>query len=683
MSIDNKGRRKFTINRCLVEEAGLYAISFLGKTQEYTAVLNVANISLVEGEIYIGNLTGCQNNITYIEKISHIERQVKLANILIERNKITSGLLRQIIRREVSNVIYFNKEAIDIIEDRVCQCKEANKHIVKNFRRWLENAIILYSLEGLIENEEINGILPIDTNLKENLSELLVGESMDKIFEVLFRTIQDIEGGTEYCIKLVVLYCYKKEIQMTKKLYMHLSKLVVQVEKLLKKKKMKFSITEISKSIVSNEELVFEAVDRNSVSVYTLKNWYLKKELHQRIREIQLKNCTIKNKLYSIGSGYDQEQREAIEYSLNSSLNIITGGAGTGKTYTVQEIIRCFRVQFPTAKIKIVAPTGKAMNCIKSRMEVIEAGTEIGTIHRVLGINVTGEQSKIKLDAELLIIDEASMVGIENFLRLLRTVVNNKNLHIVVVGDTNQIPPVDLGPVLPELLDIKDIHVITLTKIYRQVGNSAIIKNAYKIIEGNSELEWVAGEFELYEAKEGKILETVDMVIKSLIEEKVQIQQIQILSAINLGVNSVENINSKVQLLMTSYSENEFEVGTKVMNVINNYEKDVFNGETGVITKITESSSNTAITVSYRNDNSIKEILYINNEIKEIKQAFCTTIHKMQGSEEDIVVLVVSKKHLKNLDRRILYVAVTRAKERLIIIGSKNTLDEAIAKEIE
>ena len=684
MSTNNKQRKQFTINRCLVEEIHLYGVHIEKSTRDYILELEYNNIDIVQGETYVGDIIfNTDGDPAYIANISYVGALCKLADTLIERNNINSSILRQIIIREVSNTIIFNKEGIDLIETKVCQCKEADENIVQNFRRWLENELIIQQIEDLVEADQIDDILTIPINLRQAPWELLIGGNLDKIFEVLFTYIKEVNCEIDLCFKLVVSYCYKKETEKSKKLYVSYLKLLEQVQQVLKKRKEKFEKAIIIQSIMGHEELIFETVSKQNVCIYSLKNWHLKRELYGLIEKIQKRDCIVKDRAYSIANEYDEEQQKAIDCSLNSSISIITGGAGTGKTYTVQEIIRCFRVQFPSAKIKIVAPTGKAMNCVKSRMGEVGGDIEIGTIHRVLGMSQEGVQSKYKINAELLIVDEASMVGIQNFLRLIKAVINNSNLHIVVVGDTNQIPPVDSCAVLPELLSIKEIPVVRLTQIYRQDGNSAIIKNAYKIIEGNSELEWVKDEFEIHKATDKEISKKLETVIRSLVDKKLPVQEIQILSAVNDRLNGVDEINKKIQELMTDETEQSLEVGSKVMNIVNNYGKDVFNGETGIITKIVESTSVKSITVCYKVDSILKEIIYTNNEIQDIKPAFCTTIHKMQGSEENIVILVIPKTHLKNLDRKILYVAVTRAKERLIIVGDKNTLLQAILNNID
>lgn len=684
MSTNNKQRKQFTVNRCLIEDIDLYGVNIGTSTRDYILELEYTNIDIVEGETYVGDIIFSIDggDPMYITNISHIPTLSKIANKLIERNNITSSLLKQIITREISNVITFSKKTMDLIEEKVCECKEADKGIVQNFRRWLENEIIIEKIGDLIPAEEIDEILSTHINLRKAPWELLVGENIDKIFEELFTYVAEAGYETDVYLKLLISYCYRKEITISKKLYILHVKLVDQVQRLLKKRKVKIDSPTIIQSILKHEDLFFEAETAQNIFIYSLKNWQLKKELHQLIVQMQGRDCTIKDKEYSIETQYDEEQRNAIEYSLNSPISIITGGAGTGKTYTVQEIIRCYRAQFPIAKIKIVAPTGKAMNCVKSRMGEVDADIEIGTIHRILGLS-NGEQRKFKINADLLIVDETSMVGIENFIRLLRSVLDNKNLRIVIVGDVNQLPPVDLGAVLPELLLIKEIPVIRLTQIYRQAGNSAIIKNAYRIIAGNSELEWVRDEFEFYGATDKEISKELEAVIKSLIDNKIPVQQIQILSAINGEINGVDHINTKIQELMTGETQNALEVGTKVMNIVNNYDKDIYNGETGIITKIIESTNCKAITVRYTVGNSVKEIEYINEEIDEIRQAFCTTIHKMQGSEEEAVILVVPKAHFKMLDRRKLYVAVTRAKERLIIVGDKKSLQEIVCRKID
>ena len=410
------------------------------------------------------------------------------------------------------------------------------------------------------------------------------------------------------------------------------------------------------------------------------------------------KSYNIKRKLPEIekklGITYDQLQKEALELMLSDKkLFILTGGPGTGKTTVIKGLIELYQSFYPQGKIALAAPTGRAAKRLAE-----STGLAAATIHRLLGPEGetrTGEllfrYNKYEpLPFDLIILDEVSMLDLPLAASLFEAI--NIKSRVVLVGDPDQLPPVGPGQLLKDLLAVKEIPRISLKTVFRQGEDAGIIDAAHSILAG----DWQRLD-KLLLAKEvldvhfikaftaEKIIDYLLKVLKRLMENyNFSSEEIAVLSPMRKGTLGVENLNVLLQKLFNGDEKEEvkylgtsFKVNDKVMQIKNNYERGedgVFNGETGFIKKINKSGDEEEIVVSFEG----KIVKYAKTDLEELTLSYATTVHKAQGMEYPVVVLVLHNQHYPLLKRNLLYTAVSRAKKMLIIIGTPGALKQAV-----
>jgi exodeoxyribonuclease V alpha subunit len=377
------------------------------------------------------------------------------------------------------------------------------------------------------------------------------------------------------------------------------------------------------------------------------------------------------------GMNYDEVQMQAIETAARSKVLILTGGPGTGKTTTTLGIIRAF--QSAGASILLAAPTGRAAKRLSET-----TGMEAKTVHRLLEFKPPeGYQhnEEAPLDGDVLIVDECSMIDIMLMYALLRAVPDTMTL--IFVGDVDQLPSVGAGNVLRDMIESQCFPVVRLTRIFRQAQTSRIIMNAHRINKGqmpdisngrNTDFFFVTRE-----TPEAAAEEIVQLVRSKLPRYyRVHPSEIQVLTPMQRGVVGAANLN---QLLQTAVNPGdtglhrggiEYRVHDKVMQIRNNYDKEVFNGDIGEISSVNVYDRELTVTFDDR------EIVYDATELDELVLAYATTIHKAQGSEYPIVVVPVLMTHYVMLQRNLIYTGITRAKKGLIIVGTKKALGVAV-----
>lgn len=378
-----------------------------------------------------------------------------------------------------------------------------------------------------------------------------------------------------------------------------------------------------------------------------------------------------------------QKQKEAIKACLHHGVLVLTGGPGTGKTTVIKGILSILKAQ--GLKIRLAAPTGRAAKRLSET-----TGQKALTIHRLLEANNLAQDDNLQLgfskdiddqlDADVIILDEVSMVDIVLMHHFLNAVPDG--CRIILVGDTDQLPAVGPGSVLKDIIRSQKIPAIRLDEIFRQAQTSMIIQNAHIINAGRlPDLRRQYSDFVFYELNDDTSItqKILDLCTKDLPHEGFDVlKDVQVLSPMHRFLCGVENLNLMLQEQLNpkknqdelKYSSQTFRVGDKVMHIRNNYQKNVFNGDIGFIQDI----NNEKLTVDYFDH----IVTYEKNELNELTLAYASSVHKSQGSEYKVVIIPLSTSHYIMLQRNLLYTAITRAKQKVIIIGSKKALMTSI-----
>lgn len=380
---------------------------------------------------------------------------------------------------------------------------------------------------------------------------------------------------------------------------------------------------------------------------------------------------------------YTTNQREAIFQALTNTISIITGGPGTGKTTIVKGIVNVFIAlnsgdKLIKDKIKLAAPTGKAAKRLSEATDLPAI-----TIHRLLGYDYTGHFSYDEnnpIDAKLIIIDEASMLDIMLADQLFRSI--KGNTKIVIVGDDNQLPSVGPGQVLTDLLNSKLIPIVKLYKIHRQASDSSIIQLAYDILNQNLS-ENVLGNHHDRSYIRAHETEVPDYIIKVIEEANASgydlWDDIEVLIPMYKGECGIDNINKILQEKFNLANKNQsitfgsktFFYRDKVMQLVNQPEDGIMNGDLGIVSGILDEREMLI-------DFSGNIVKYNVKDFDNLTLAYAISIHKSQGSEFKVVIMPIVRSYNIMLKRKLLYTAVTRAKERLIMIGDLYALKRGI-----
>ena len=470
----------------------------------------------------------------------------------------------------------------------------------------------------------------------------------------------------------------------------------------------------IENSIINlkvNNEIVVE--NRNEEEWIYLYNYYkTEEEIARGIMRLKdarntKKVANIEKELKLVEEKTDiilsDKQKEAIRAINDNNVTIITGGPGTGKTTIIKSIIEIYK----TRKYKIVlcAPTGRA-----AKRMTETTGEEASTLHRLLEIGKVDEESLIKkdveyqgapIDGDIIIVDETSMVDMFVMSYLLGCIY--KGTKLILVGDTDQLPSVGPGSVLKDLIASHKITTVHLDKIFRQAAKSKIIVNAHRVNKGEKFIEQQEDEegtkqdfFFIKENNEQRILKEVLSLCNGRLKKFGDydfFESIQVLTPTKKGILGTKELNKALQQELNPHREGEneknsmgaiFRIGDRVMQIKNNYDlywerkngdnlevgNGVFNGETGTITNINDKEKN--IRVKFDDE---KVAWYEYNDLEQIEHSYCITIHKAQGSEFDVVIMIIPQAAPMLLTRNLLYTGITRAKKLLIVIGNDRVVD--------
>ena len=378
-------------------------------------------------------------------------------------------------------------------------------------------------------------------------------------------------------------------------------------------------------------------------------------------------------------------QREAIEAATREKVLVITGGPGVGKTTIVRGLIEIFAAK--RLRVALAAPTGRAAKRLSE-----STGREARTIHRLLefdpAIGRFKRDRENPLEADLLVVDEASMVDVVLMNQLLRAV--PAWCCLVFVGDVDQLPSVGAGTVLRDLIESNVLPVVRLMHIFRQAGASYIIRAAHAINSGHEpeSAPGATGDFFFVEADTPEaITERLITLVKDRIPARFGLdpfRDIQVLSPMNKSELGVNTLNQRLQQVLNPAPANArqveryghvFRVGDKVIQVRNNYQKDVFNGDIGRVATIEPVDQELMV------DFDGRQVTYDYSELDELSLAFACSIHKSQGSEYPAVVIPLHTQHYVMLQRNLLYTGVTRGKKLVALVGSRKALYIAVQKQ--
>ena len=382
-----------------------------------------------------------------------------------------------------------------------------------------------------------------------------------------------------------------------------------------------------------------------------------------------------------------ESQKDAIRLALSSKLLVITGGPGVGKTTLVKSILTLMTAK--GVKPLLCAPTGRAAKRLTE-----STGLEARTIHRLLEVNPLNGQFKRNednpLECDLLIADECSMIDVPLANQLLKAVPTSS--AVIFVGDVDQLPSVGPGQFLADLIGSGAVPVIRLTEVFRQAATSRIIRAAHQINHGNvPALPEKGEESDFYlvpaEAPEAIAQSVVDLV-KTRLPRKFAVdpvRDIQVLCPMNRGLTGARGINQALQEALNPPGEGSvdkfgyrFSVGDKVMQIENNYDRDVYNGDIGFIAAIDREGEELGV------DFDGRVVSYPFGELDELVLCYATTIHKSQGSEYPVVVIPISTQHYMMLKRNLIYTGITRGKRLVVLVGQKRALAMAVkGKQVE
>lgn len=392
------------------------------------------------------------------------------------------------------------------------------------------------------------------------------------------------------------------------------------------------------------------------------------------------------------GMQYDEIQMQAILAAVQSKILVLTGGPGTGKTTTTLGIITAFRMA--GAKILLAAPTGRAAKRLSEATRM-----EAKTIHRLLEVKPPEGYQKNEenpLEGDVLIVDECSMIDVMLMYNLLKAIPDTMTL--ILVGDIDQLPSVGAGNVLRDIIDSGSFPVVRLSRIFRQAQTSRIIMNAHRInsgklpdISNGRESDFFFMDMEKEARKKGRdpedsavLAEEAAKIITALVTSRLSHYyhtppaEIQVLTPMQRGVVGAASLNQALQQVLNPGEQGLkrggylFKARDKVMQIRNNYDKEVFNGDIGVIQSV--DLEERELTVIFDD----RPVGYDVTELDELMLAYATTIHKSQGSEYPIVVIPVLMNHFVMLQRNLIYTGITRAKKVLVLVGTKKALAYAV-----
>ncbi len=685
-----------------------------------TATGNFPNINEGQWVELKGNYV---KNKTYGEQFSATEVKVlkpKTADGI--RKYLASGLISGIGPVTANNIVNaFGEATLDVIEFNPGRLAEVKGVSAKKAEMVAEAFKDLKKMQSAVMFLQMYNI---STNLSLKIYDKYGELTEEKLKTNPYRLVEDVDGigfltadkiavemgisyDSEFRIRAGILHILKDSTDRGGNTFLPKKNLVVDLTRLIKIRKDEYE----EKIDLVLQKLVLDGVVKNielegekiiMISKFFNIEKYIAEKLVMLKQSAKCQNINLDAEIEDYQKANNiklhKGQQEAVKMAVNSGISVITGGPGTGKTTIVKCVINSFKMM--GKKIMVLAPTGRAAKRLNE-----STGFEAKTIHRALDLDFKNGKGMFTynenepLDYDAIIVDEVSMVDASLMYYLLKAIKNSATL--VLVGDKNQLPSVGAGNVLADIIKSEVIPVYNLTKIYRQNETSVIVTNAHKINKGemptldNKSKDFF---FERKEKPEEMLKTIVNLQVNRLPNYlKIEPVKIQVLAPLRAGACGVENLNRKLQEEINPPRRGEAELVTermtyrlrdKVMNIVNNYQQEwrkyngrltengtgVFNGDIGYITEIDAKTKD--VTVLFEDG---RETIYTRSDLGQLVLAYATTIHKSQGSEFDVVIIPVIAGAPTILTKNLLYTAVTRAKQMVVLVGSTFNIKRMIS----
>lgn len=695
------------------EENG-YTIAYLANEDEEVAIvgcmptLSVGESIEVEGKWVTHKIYGSQFEVSKFMPITPSSLEGIYAYL-------SSGMIHGIGEKMALRIIdRFGVDTLDVIQNTPERLKEVEGIGAKKIKQITESYEENRELRNIIMQLSPYGITP---NLCLKIYKKYKEKSLDVINKNPYKLAEDIRGigfkvADDIAKKLGIdkysrdrifqgiLYTLNQSTA-NGNTYLPINVLVQNAVKVLEvePKYIKEAVMDLAYT-----QKVHVERNQNDINVYLMpyfmaENGVCKEIIRLSQAEFKDLNIDIDEEIRSIEREDDialaQNQIQAVKEAVEEGVVIITGGPGTGKTTTINTIIKVFENN--GQKVVLAAPTGRAAKRMSET-----SNKEAKTIHRLLEMGFSMDSDELMfmkneddpIDADVVILDEVSMVDIVLMYNLLRAI--KSGTRLLLVGDSDQLPSVGAGNVLKDLIDSEVINTVRLNEIFRQARESMIVVNAHRINKGEPLKLNAKGKdfFFIRKETQDEILDEIMGLVSQRLPKYYgvdKLKDIQVLSPMRKGTLGVNNLNIELQKCLNPpakfkteevFTKRTFRVGDKVMQIKNNYTKKwktedgtnsghgIYNGDIGYIYYIDKEKKEIFVIFD-----GMKIVSYKHDELDELDHSFCTTIHKSQGSEFPIVVIPMTWAPPMLLSRNLLYTAVTRAKKQVVLVGDVKYLE--------
>ncbi len=681
----------FKIKETDNEELKIYInkiITFTGYFHE----LNLDDMYIFKGDVVEHPKYGLQFNVVEYERLKPADEDGLVAFL-------SSDLFKGIGERLAKSIVdTLGKNVLDeILKDESClllvpkmTSKKAHT-IYETLMKYEEShQIIVYLTElgfNMKDALDIYNTYKSETiiHIEHNPYCLTDFISFLKVDEIALKL--NIEVFDERRIKACIIYMMKKLLFTNSDTYLEYDEILESV----------FNYLKIDLNIDDFDLYLEELINENKIIL--LDNKYYLKEMYDS--EINIIN-TIKylenkkidklfldNRIEELervnNIKYNDKQKEAIKKSLENNITIITGGPGTGKTTIIKAICELYQNIFQlsyeelTNRIALLAPTGRA-----SKRMSESTNLPASTIHRFLKWNKETNEFLIneynKNDHHLIIVDEVSMIDLNLLDSLFKGL--TKNIKLVLVGDHHQLPSVGPGNILKDLIESDLIDTIYLDTLYRTDENSYITTLAHEIKDNNLSDSFLETKGDYTFLKCHSIKENLKNLCLQLIAKGYDYKRVQIMAPMYAGVNGIDNLNKELQNIFNpKTNQNEIKYGDvifrendKILQLVNLPEENIYNGDIGIIKNIVKIENKTFIYIDF-DGNLVK---YETKDLNKITHGFVISIHKSQGSEFEVVIMLISNSYKRMLYKKLIYTGITRAKRKLILVGDPDAFLYAV-----